>query len=634
MIPPPLLAALLVLLPLSAAADPAYLAELVDAARARALAERREWHNLLHYKPDLLGAGVHSLADDPGFFNAATGKTEPAAELEATLAAFFTPGPDTDARQPAQCRFIARYRWLKEELGFDARRLPEAECRRYRAWRAALDPHEITLVFAASYLNNPGSMYGHTLLRIDARGQDERTRLLAYAVSYAAATDETSGLVFAVRGLFGGYAGQFSVAPYYIKVREYSDLEHRDVWEYRLSFAPAEIERMLEHLWELGPTHFDYYFFDENCAYHLLSLFEVARPELDLTARFRWWALPSDTVAAVTETPGLLREAVYRPAAATVLRTRLEDLAPEHHVLVRDLAERRIPPDDARLAALAPPEQAAVLEAAYEYANYRRVKDKDEIPATAGYLRELLLARSARPQTAPRPVPVPAVRPDQGHATSRADLGLGREGGENYAELRVRPTYHDLLDPPAGYNRGAAIEYFALTLRQYESERLRLERFVPLEMTSLAPHDPFFRPLSWKVNFGWTRRYLPDGSEPLVTRLNGGAGRTWQTGAAGDALLALLLEGTADVDSELEQGYALGAGPSFTWTGDLAARWRFVLSARSQRFFAGDEHYAHELTLGQLWSLARDHALRLELGARREFEHTRRGGQLAWLVYF
>ena len=76
-------------------------------------------------------------------------------------------------------------------------------------------------------------MYGHTLLRMDAADQDERTRLLAYTINFAAGTEETSGFMYVLKGLFGGYPGVFSMLPYYLKVREYSDLEHRDLWEYR-----------------------------------------------------------------------------------------------------------------------------------------------------------------------------------------------------------------------------------------------------------------------------------------------------------------------------------------------------------------------------------------------------------------
>jgi hypothetical protein len=130
-------------------------------------------------------------------------------------------------------------------------------------------------------------MYGHTLLRVDAKDQDEKTRLLAYAINYAANTNETNGVAFAINGLFGGYPGTFSMMPYYLKVREYSDMENRDVWEYELNLSPDVVDRVLMHVWELGPIYFDYYFFDENCSYYLLELLEAARPDMNLTGPFR-----------------------------------------------------------------------------------------------------------------------------------------------------------------------------------------------------------------------------------------------------------------------------------------------------------------------------------------------------------
>ena len=50
--------------------------------------------------------------------------------------------------------------------------------------------------------------------------------------------------------------------PYYEKIKEYSNLENRDIWEYSLEFTPDEVERMLLHLWELKDIYTDYYFFD------------------------------------------------------------------------------------------------------------------------------------------------------------------------------------------------------------------------------------------------------------------------------------------------------------------------------------------------------------------------------------
>ena len=71
--------------------------------------------------------------------------------------------------------------------------------------------------------------------------------------------------------------------PYYRKVREYNDIESRDIWEYKLKLSEEEVSRVLLHLWEMQRAEFDYYFLDENCSYQLLSLLDVAREDLHLT---------------------------------------------------------------------------------------------------------------------------------------------------------------------------------------------------------------------------------------------------------------------------------------------------------------------------------------------------------------
>src|SRR5438270_1499430 len=74
-------------------ADPSYLPELLAAIRTRSLAEERGWLRLGHWRKGLLG-GWESEADGPALFLAREGKTDPAAELEATLKGFFA---DMDA---------------------------------------------------------------------------------------------------------------------------------------------------------------------------------------------------------------------------------------------------------------------------------------------------------------------------------------------------------------------------------------------------------------------------------------------------------------------------------------------------------------------------------------------------------
>ncbi|MGE5711322.1 MAG: DUF4105 domain-containing protein, partial [Nitrospira sp.] len=201
------------LLPYFAAAQPsdgeAYLAQLIEQARHQKLADQREWHLLLHYQARVFG-GHESAQDDPGFFLSPEGKTNPAAELEATLAGFFSTDLVGRSKQPAQCAFIARYRWLKEQLGFDATRLPPLSCDRFDRWYEEFQVQSITLIFPSAFMNNPASMFGHTLFRVDQKGQTEQTRILAYTINYAADVPPDAGIAYPVRGIFGGYRGYFS----------------------------------------------------------------------------------------------------------------------------------------------------------------------------------------------------------------------------------------------------------------------------------------------------------------------------------------------------------------------------------------------------------------------------------------
>ena len=608
-----------------AGAAAAYLDELVARSRELRLSERTEWHRLLHYAPNLLRPGVRSLADAPAFFLAPDGKTDPRGELEATLAAFFSDVQETDKVQNPQCAFIARFTWLDAQLGFDPARMPRQPCRRYREWHEALNPQGVTLVFPVAYINNPSSMYGHTLLRIDAKDQTEKTRLLAYAINWTANTSETNGALFAINALFGVYPGVYSILPYYIKVREYSDLENRDIWEYELNLTPAEIERMLMHIWELTPVWFDYWFFDENCAYYILAALEVARPDLDLTGPFRWWAIPSDTVRTVVAQPGLLRRAAYRPSNATLLRHRLGAMDAAERSLVERLGRGRVAPDDPAVAALPAPERARVLEVSHDYLNYLRASGEPPVKEPAALARTLLLERArVGAEANDPPVPVPAVRPDQGHGTSRLALGAGRRDGVNFVELRARPSYHDRMDPEEGYARGAEIEFLDFAVRDYGKDiGVRLEDIRPVNIVSISPRSDFFRPLSWNVDFGWTRRRLADGSEPLIFGVHGGAGlaRTVPDALTSNPMVYAFIDSTLQASSKLEKGYSLGAGPALGMLADLTARWRLEPFAYAQRFFAGDTDTAWSTGLRQRYTLATDFALRLDAWRERQGGH-------------
>lgn len=258
------------------AQDLSYINSLINLSHQKKLYNDRYWHVLLHYKKNIFG--LESLIDDPNFFLAEDGKYNPKSELEATIRAFFQESNDHSVHPV--CRFIARFTWLKEKLNFDVSKIPFTECKRFNKIIKKINPKSVSLIFPTSYMNNPASMFGHTLIIIES---EDKNKLLSYAVNYSALTNESFGPLFAFRGIFGLYKGYFSVLPYYAKVQEYSDLNQRDIWEYRLNLTEREVIRMMMHLAELDNIYSDYFFFDENCSYNLLFLLDVARPTLFLS---------------------------------------------------------------------------------------------------------------------------------------------------------------------------------------------------------------------------------------------------------------------------------------------------------------------------------------------------------------
>lgn len=518
------------------------------------LADHPYWHKLLHYRAR--SESVRSAARSPEFFLSTDGAHDPSAELLATLRVFA--GDDDIAR----CRYPARFRWLDDRLDLAAFGVRALACPELDEWRDAIAPDRITLVFASSYVNNPASMYGHTLLRIDQPGDRGADQLVAYAVNHAAVTDESSGLLFAIRGLTGGYDGTFSLLPYYDKVKDYNDVESRDLWEYELALGPNELERVVLHLWELRNIRFRYFFFLQNCSYRLLQLLEVARPGLELTDRFRVAAIPTDTVRAVLAQEGMLREVRYRPGAATVLRAHLARLSPPARDLVSALAAGDRSPDGPELRGLTETEQGQVLQVAYELLHHRAARGGVDEDA-GNRLHALLVARSrvaggeALEASAP-----PSVRPDEGHPTARISLACGRRDGGSFGAFRFRAAYHDWLDPQAGYQENARIDFFDVEIRrERERGRTRLERLVFVNLDSLAPRDRFFSRVSWNVRFGLLREKTAPATRALVPGLDGGSAWAFSVATVGRPVVFAGWQSSLRIGNEFRRSYRAGAGP-------------------------------------------------------------------------
>ena len=589
------------------ACAPLYAAPQIDNQRVQQLANDPFWISLGHYEARTLG-GWRSYVSDNKFFIAPDGAQHPDAELRATVEALYSPLSLGD-KHP-QCVYPARTRWLKAQLNLND--LPPAPCAEFTQWFKDVAPHSTVMIFPAAYLNSPSSMFGHTLLRIDqADVQSNKTALLSYAINFGAYIEGSdNSILYAWKGLAGGYPGLFALVPYQEKLSEYRSLENRDLWEYRLNLTPVETRRMVEHVWELKQIQFDYFFFDENCSYRLLELLQVARPGLQLTTQFPLTAIPTDTVKAVKEA-GLVESIEYRPSRERELLDRAKLLDPEEQQWVLQVSADQKQLQNPDFKALPKARQALIIDAAYRLERYRAnglERDTDRSQ------RSFELLRAINQNPAPELDVEKPELPENGHESRTWQLGVGSRDDKAFAEYGLRMAYHDLNDNAPGFPLGAQIEILQLKLRQYEGNHWQIQQLDLANIRSLTPRNDLLKPWSWQVGGGLERVLGKHGDETLVTHVNGGAGGTWQLAddVLGFALGTVRVEHNNDFAAFVSP--AAGFNTGLLWRNPIG---NLSLEAKGDYFTNGE--IRRTLSLNQQWELSRNLGLRLT--AQREFSH-------------
>ncbi len=581
------------------------LTHAAESTDLQKLASLKQWRHLLHYHQVGLFAFDESQADDPDFFLAETGKTDPLAELQASLKALSKTNPDYLDRR---CQFPARYHWLSthiKTLNFDI-----AHCSELNQWLEEIGGDGLTLIFPAAYLNSPSSMFGHTLMRVDS---DKNTNpLLNYSINYAANADPADNeLVFSYKGLTGGYPGIFSVLPYYQKVKEYSYLESRDVWEYELDIKKDELEQFLRHVWEIKNTHFYYYFFTENCSYHLLTLLDAASPRFNASEAFTSDVIPADTVRVLNE-QGLIQRALFRPSMRTNMEYQLEQVndRQKHYALALSDLEISVESVNQTFTEMSPEQRAQGAELAASYVHYLARKNET---LSRAYNRRAIKILSYRSSLGLQEVfdktPAPEIRDDEGHRSHRVALSAGEDIAGTYMAANLRMAYHDFLDPIGGYLKGAQLEMFNLWFRAYsDSVTLFQARFI--DIASFTPRNDFSAPTSWFVSTG-LERHISQYDE-LMPYLRAGPGLSYLWFEDSFPIqFTTLLSTQAYLDSDISKGYYLGSGPRISLLsqhlfGNINIDWTKHYDVSGAKFESELISIGASISLGRNWQIRAD----------------------------
>ncbi|RKG34662.1 DUF4105 domain-containing protein [Acinetobacter tianfuensis] len=606
----------------------AHLEKYIAIAEQNKLDQDVTWQRLMYSE----GKNQSEVAYS-GYFFAKDGQTNLKAELRANIEAIFQPAV---ADQSIQCRFPARSQWLIQQLKIDPHILPKAECPQLERWISEIKPYKATLIYATDFMGNPSSMFGHTLLRLDPKDQ-KQLNLVSYAVNYAATVNQTDNWSYAWKGLTGQYPGEYSLLPYYRKVKEYGDLESRDLWEYELNFNEQETTFLVKHIWEMQHVSFPYYFVSDNCAYRLLGLIDLVRPDAVLKDQFKRTSIPVETLKALKK-QNLVKDIFYRPALETQLLSQAEQHGQYLAQTAHQIAFSEVQAMSQQLAAYSVSDQAKILEMSYDDLYLHFIARKVEEAFAQPRLRQLLMLRSKIQLDKQREdVSPPKADPSQGHSARNLAVHTGEVQGEHVVQLSSRQAYHDLIDPQQGYRIGTQLLFLDGSV-QFRDDELKLTELNLLSVNAYNPVTPFKTPLSWGFDLGWKQEALEqDGQfsereQHGAAYLNTQAGYSWANAARTHLCygqMQLQIQGS----KALDQGWRAGAGPVFgcqnIWSEKVSSTLRAELP-----FWSDSSQLNLRLNTQVQYAVSPQHALRAGFSYQEQNAQDWHQWQIGYSYYY
>lgn len=576
----------------------------IDEAQLLKTSQSTQWLRLLHYQKSW--SGYQSQLDGKEFFFSPEGAHDPLAELRASLKAFTE---NTTAvgkfKLPPRCAFPERSRFLNETFSLS---LKPVDCPLFKVFMERFhNPQGLSLVFSSAYPNNPASMFGHTFLKVKS---DRDTDLLDNGVNFAAAVaDDENPFAFFYFGVSGGYPGQWSVQPYYVKVREYVNFESRDLWEYEFNLTPEETRRLLAHLWEIETnTHFDYYFFDENCSYQVLKAIEAIKPEWTLD-HHKIYMIPGESVKYALSQPGVLKEVKYRPSLYKKMWQKYAVLTSDERNQFHSLMKKQTSVQNVS--------SRPVLESAMLYLDYLKSEDKDDFEKNMMSLQGEVLKRRAElgvlsnEEEKRYPVIEGTTRPDWGHDSFSWEFGGGHRQyqpafDETFGRFKLKSAYHDLLNHDLGYSPYSHIDFPSIEFQFNDRTRqFRIEEIGGLATTSLTPINDLRMPISFRMAIGMkTDREYASCDECHKVTGEAGAGLTV---AFENFWFYTLLLGKIDLADHFVKGYDYGPGveggvffhPLRKYKAQLEVRYFCELNATEQCRDSSSFAFQQSLSLGR-----------------------------------
>ncbi|VAX01876.1 hypothetical protein MNBD_GAMMA22-182 [hydrothermal vent metagenome] len=591
------------------------LASLIKQAEETQLASHVYWHKLLHYKKKSITDGatvsttISSEIITPNFFISPLGSTNPAAELNATLKALFIYSDDKPDSH-AQCRYIARYKWLRKQLDWSQiTTVPAVSCAKYNNWSRNNQIQSLSVIFATGYLDNPASYYGHILLKFNSKLSLNTSVLLDDSLNFGATIPENENpLVYIFKGLLGGYTAGFSANKFYKLNHTYIENDLRDMWQYELNLSDDELDQIISHSWELLGSSYVYYYLKQNCAFRMAELLGLVIDEPLLPDYF--WSNPVtifERLAKITRGDIPLVKKVTRiPSRQNRFYESFLSLTNENQNILSERVSS-VSSSLEKYNKLTNKDKISIIDTLLEYTEFLIISDKTNkklLRQKQEYLLERALLPAENLMDEKKITSMAISPPHKGPLPMMFRFGVYTSSQfQNAAQLQFRPVYYDLLELDQGRIPNSSLTMMDATARYFDQKLILTKLdFIKVETLNIAqtnlPGDGGF---AWNFNFGLDQQDLAC-QNCLVPKISGGIGKAYSLFNSRSGNVVMLAMFDSFVQSNYKESGTFGIAPRVEVIFSTSRYWKSLISFSHRKFIndggSGTDHFKWQTRFG------------------------------------
>lgn len=437
------------------------VANSLDEGQAEIILNTTEWQKLLHFEKNR--SQIHSQE----FFLNPDGKNNYLGELKSNISLF-----NNDSNYA--CRFPARAQYFAKKLNIEYKKCFEVE-----AWKELINAESVALVYVTQYVSNPVSIFGHSFLLFQ-----NRTRPINLDVAFnnaAQVPEKVSTYDYVVKGMFGGFPTVYTKEPFYLKIQEYNNIENRGQWLYQLNLTKAEIDQLLNHLWELANLKKEEYFFlNVNCALNIYNALAAVRPDLNFISDKKLYVLPVQTLKKAGD---IITEITYHPSIREKIVQRYKKL--------NDSDSKEI--DEAEIS--------------LELFEFKKSQNHGQLSAVdlAAYNHQLV-ERSKLGRRKTLFLYKWPEYPTFAHPTWNLSLGFTEKNEQSATSLAFSPFHHALLQSQVGFLPHSEIIVLKFRIVKVESEPTYFDQLSFIKMSNFVEVSHFDSQYSWQFDTKLNRK--------------------------------------------------------------------------------------------------------------------------------